>query len=723
MVWHVLLGGVNPVNLSRLHVSNYRALRDCRIDLSPFVCIIGENNTGKSTVLLALSLFLSGSRIDSSDFYDPSQPVRFEVTLSDISDDDLERIAPEHRDRVEGIVANKELTLVRCYGVDGSSSDYYYLGSVPKDKRFDPDVIDKILKGKRGSEIRDILESHLPEFKSQFAGITSQSAAKEKIQEIITALPESEKTMGDLPLPTGISNSIKRLLPEPIYIPAVKDLTDEIKIKESATFGKLIGVLLRMLEGTVEVQEIAASFEKLNSMLNRTSTENGAVVDNRLPHIREIESQVLTYLRENFPTVDLQLHIPPPELKQVFSSTKIMVDDGVRDVVETKGDGLKRSVTFALLRSYVDLQMKQRAPMPEDQQLRRSSGPHYLFLFEEPELYLHPSGQRILFKALTRLSEQHHVVVTTHSPLFFSPTGTGTFIKLAKDHPPDAKPYGNPMVINLLHDTRRKDAFQLICYENNSAAFFARKVVLVEGDSDAIYLAHVARILNEEWDFEARNIPLIRINGKGNVARYREFFEKFGLEVHAILDLDALLEDFDKLEVTEDVADQRRAFLQVIDKIAKDEGIDGTLTREKIKEMVRKYTWQERYQRLKYLAREIANGRQITNDEADEIELLFSEETETRRRNLLRKGHPELHDKYELLERLRELRINVLAKGAIEDYYPNGVTGVDKPTRALRACELITMRDQILALCPKVVFNGREVSEFEAIFRSIFDSE
>jgi len=48
----------------------------------------------------------------------------------------------------------------------------------------------------------------------------------------------------DLILPTGFWNSIKPLLPEPILIPAVKDITDDVKTTESATFGKLLGVYL-----------------------------------------------------------------------------------------------------------------------------------------------------------------------------------------------------------------------------------------------------------------------------------------------------------------------------------------------------------------------------------------------------------------------------------------------------------------------------------------------
>jgi hypothetical protein len=49
-------------------------------------------------------------------------------------------------------------------------------------------------------------------------------------------------------------------------------------------------------------------------------------------------------------------------------------------------------------------------------------------------------------------------------------------------------PVTDAFPIHLLHDIPRKDAYQIICYENNTAAFFCDRVVLVEGDCDLIFL-------------------------------------------------------------------------------------------------------------------------------------------------------------------------------------------------------------------------------------------
>jgi predicted ATP-dependent endonuclease of OLD family len=55
--------------LNSLKIENYRGLRDIYLPLSRFVCIVGENNSGKSSTLLALSLLITGSKINKTDYY------------------------------------------------------------------------------------------------------------------------------------------------------------------------------------------------------------------------------------------------------------------------------------------------------------------------------------------------------------------------------------------------------------------------------------------------------------------------------------------------------------------------------------------------------------------------------------------------------------------------------------------------------------------------------
>jgi hypothetical protein len=266
-----------------------------------------------------------------------------------------------------------------------------------------------------------------------------------------------------------------------------------------------------------------------------------------------------------FRDVSIELEIPPPEIKTVLSNATIVADDGVRGPVENKGDGFKRAITFSILRSYV--QLSQDKSWRKDDEKAKPGRDRFLFLFEEPELYLHPRAQNILFDALALISHRHQVVVTTHSPFFFSADETTTFVKVRKEEHDDLpNPIGVCSEVDLT-DMTEKDKFQIISFESSNLAFFSSRIVLVEGDSELIVLPHIAQLLNPHWDFKSTSINLIKISGKGSFRRYKDFFARFGVDVAMVADLDVLVEGFDKLQPSERAAELRANLLQEVDEI------------------------------------------------------------------------------------------------------------------------------------------------------------
>lgn len=709
--------------ITNVSITNYRGIKEDSFQPSPMTCIIGENNAGKSTVLIAISLFFSGSSLSRADFYDEENEINIELEFSHITDSDLLRLTEEHRERIKTVIIDGKLRLVRLYDIDGKSN-LFCKRTGPKDPRFSENVISDLLKGKKGNQISESLKDLLPEYADRLDELKTQKAGKEKINKIIEELDESELEMKISNLPTGIDNSIKYFLPEPIYIAAVKDLKDDVKTKESTTFGKLLGILLRFLESTPEFDEIANSFDKLHGLLNRVENDEG-LTDNRIKQIVSIESQIENYLKENFPKVQIEINVPKPELKQVFSNSKIYINDGVKDTIETKGDGIKRALTFSLLRTYVD-QLKEQKKRKlieknEGEEIIEIKGQPYIFLFEEPELYLHPNAQKRLFDALESLSQENdQVFTTTHSPLFFSADSTGTFIKVKKRYPKEYKPFGSLLTINLNKEVSYKDAFQILCYENNTPAFFANKVLLVEGDSDLIYLKELSKAMNSNWNFDNHNIPIVRIQGKSNIKRFTEFYERFETKVYALLDLDMLIDGFEKFDCSEEAKTKRVEMLTKVDQLAEENLLEPDLKKSKIREITRRYTWKEKYKRLKEIAEKIKNNAELTEEDFSDIEYLFLEETNNLRRQILESEDGELDEKYDLLELLRKENLFVLSKGAIENYYPEGVEGSDKPTKAINAITKLKENQNLNEFLPKVKVGGAQICEMEQIFKQIF---
>lgn len=706
------------MRLSHIHVLNYRGLKDVSIPLSPFVCITGENNGGKSSVLQSLSLFLSGSALKATDYFDAAQTITIAVTLSDVTPEDLNLLADEHRERIAALVVEKTLALVRMYGTDGKSQLGYY-SLVPIEPRYSSENVAALVTGKKGSQLKDAVLGVFSELAGQVNASTTQGAVKEFVLKLGDALPAEAKATQFIPLPTGFDKSVMPMLPERIYIPAVKDLADDTKTAETSSFGKILAIVMKAIEPLLAEQKDL--FEKLSKKLTRVLGADGKVEDGRLPEIRTIEQTIQRYVRESFASVSLEIEIPPPELKSVLATARILADDGVRGPLELKGDGLRRAVVFSILRAYVEInRAASKEGVAEEGQTERG----YLLLFEEPELFLHPDAQKILFDALGVFSKKHHVVVTTHSPFFLGPEATATFIRLSKATEGGvAKPFTKSCHVDLT-GIKPRDEFQIICFENNSAAFFSKRIVLVEGDSDFIAFPHIAEALNGDWNCRSRSVAFVRVGGKGSIARYRSFFAKFDVPVFVITDLDCLQDDFDKLDPSDNAKALRTELIQKVDAANAAAGVPTVAKTDDIKKAQEKLEirclWED--VRAARTAYDADKAKVVELDAA--VDAFFAWEKKNIRRDCIQRAEQAdiQATKLALIWELRNKGVFVLERGALDDYYPAGVAGPDKPSRAQAFREAFATREQILPLSPQQTcpVTGKVCVEFEFICSTIF---
>ena len=705
------------MKLAHLQVSNYRGLRDTSIPLSPFVCITGENNGGKSSILQSLSLFLSGSSLKSSDYFEPTTEIAIAVTLSDVTQENLALLAEEHRGRIAGVIVDQELTLVRKYGMDGKGQLGYF-GLVPKAPRFTAENVAELVAKKKGGQLKDAVLGTFPELEGQVNAAITQGAARDLIQKLGDGLPAAEKETRFVALPTGLDKSVIPMLPERIYIPAVKDLSDDTKTAETSSFGKILAIVMKAIEPLLAEEK--GLFEKLSRKLTRLIGADGKVEDNRLEEIRRIERTIQAYVRESFANVSLEIDIPPPDLKGVLSTARILADDGMKGPLELKGDGLRRAVVFAILRAYVEFaRAAAKDGGPENAPERG-----YLLLFEEPELFLHPDAQKILFDALGVFSKKNHVVVTTHSPLFLGPDATATFVRLSKTEKAGVpKPFTKACPVELSGISPR-DEFQIICFENNNAAFFAKRIVLVEGDSDLIALPHIAETLTTEWNCRSRSVAFVRVSGKGSIARYRSFFARFEVPVFVIADLDIVDDGFEKLDPTEQAKSLRSELIQKADAASAGAGIAAVVRADDIKDAQAKPEIRRLWDvvRAAKLAFEADKAKYPELEAA--VDAFFTWENKNIRCECIRKAEQAgvKAAKLALIWELRKAGIFILERGALDNYYPPEVVGFDKPSKALAFRNAFTNREQVLPLSPQQTcpVTGTVSSEFEFIFSTIF---
>lgn len=701
----------STMRIEHIRIDNFRGLSQVDMPFSRFGCLIGENNAGKSSIFQAINMFLRSGSVTGTDFLNVAQPVRIQLTFTGIKDADLLRLEEGHRARIEPEIHDGRLSLARIYTSPGKGVMRLFK-KVAKDHRYRSPALEDLFTIKNEEEFREALRLTYPDIHETLPpGKINRSAVKNEWKDIVAGLAAEDLTMGDASLPTGLDKSVAALLPEPIYIPAVKELNEEVKTTSTATFGRLLSILFEDIEHQIPALE--SSFDQLRTQLNVVTEEDGKESDERLPEVRQIESLIQQNLQESFPRAHVRLEIPPPRLRSLLEEAQISVNDGISGPFKTKGDGLRRSVAFAILRTYVDLKIKRPARTNSAQQ-------PCLLLFEEPEVFLHPQAQRKLFEALTIFSDYNDVLVSTHSSAFCAPGAMGTFVKVVKDHQLDP-PTSRTCVVDL-SDLDARDQFEIITHENNEAAFFATSVLLVEGPSDHVLIPHLARTLSPQWDFDKHGAAIAKVEGKGSIARYRNFFNRFEMRVAVLADLDAVLNGFDKLGASRECRELRDRVGTKVNLLAESEETEeAELSSSALSSLRTSGAARALWRQAQLKRQEHAQGLCEWEELDAAVTAFFNRSaSETKKRILREARDTQLREmKLELLAMLRKEDIYVWEQGEIENYYPAPETNqsTNKNDRARHFCTQYTTADSIRRL---PAFADTATCEFDLIFEAFF---
>lgn len=161
----------------------------------------------------------------------------------------------------------------------------------------------------------------------------------------------------------------------------------------------------------------------------------------------------------------------------------------------------------------------------------------YLILYEEPELFLHP---RVTFKLRNSLYDlakdsPYQILCATHSPLMIDVSRPhASLVRAIKVAGEETETFQvGEDVFN--KDEERKQYVQMFNRFNPHVceAFYADKVILVEGDTEAIvYRALLKKYYPEEEVF------VLNTGSKNNIPFFQEILTAFHIEHYAIHDID-----------------------------------------------------------------------------------------------------------------------------------------------------------------------------------------
>ncbi len=524
------------MKLHQLKIHNYRSIKELEVVVLDMLVFLGPNNHGKSNILSALEFGLSPSAKPSrGDFFafcpEGDSNLWVEMTFEDLTGQ--ERTTFQKYVRNDGSVRIRKTAKID----EQNAAEISYNGYVQEPRQWwlKSSATERLTSREQvETDSKQVHElAGLLEVKGKISKQRVREFQEQYVQTHRTEL-EFTETLEDGPL-LGTKNVAGGILPEFYLVPAVRDLSDEAKVKGTTVFGKLLQRAVRdMAERDPRFVSLRDQLRSLVGELNlrpEGATEQATALG-------QIESSLAAELSSW--NVKVSIEVIPPELEKIFElGTELHLDDGLKTLVERKGHGLQRAVLFALLRSWA--KVLQSAKEGTQMSARQASDSAY-FAIEEPELFLHPHAQRQLLTSLREIAAtaEHQVFICTHSTYFID---MDQYRQMAVVNKPNAEE--GTQIRQCTRDlfegqdaAERKRRFHMAYWVNpdRGEIFFARKVILTEGETEKVLFPFLAKKLG---CFDP-NVSVIDCGSKFNIPLYMTILTAFRIPHCVVHDEDPL---------------------------------------------------------------------------------------------------------------------------------------------------------------------------------------
>ena len=532
------------MRLCRFEIRNFKCIEYASFDWHDLVVLIGENNAGKSSVLSAVALFLSGSAARDASLFrrhqvDTENAIELIGHFDEISIEEADQVA------VRGRMFGDKWILKKRYwyepGADGESGGWKeQLYSFSSSEQFegwpDPDTA----WGSFPTEYQPLIDALANR------GARPNAASKDSLRAAVRAQRPDLIAM-DAPHwvanPGGGGNwksNANSILPRAIFVRAVHEASDETNTRDASTFGKLVNLIVeRSLAQRPEMARLRSALDDVLALFR----PDEAHPERQAQEVRDLQDRINRSLNEVIGGHAL-IRTEAPELRSmVLPATSLVIRDalaGIETDVTHQGHGLQRTLVMTLLQVLVDAQsagLNGAAPI-----LQRST----ILLVEEPELYLHPQMERLMRDVLLTLASQQgtQVACCTHSPLFLDIANNyRAIIRMFKTENGDAA--SHQVTADLFPGTPNQADKQRL----NAVAkfdpgvnelFFAKSVVLMEEFSAIAAFDRAADALGlfERHRRLRREVTLVDCNGKANIPAFVRVLNAFGIHYRVLHDTD-----------------------------------------------------------------------------------------------------------------------------------------------------------------------------------------
>lgn len=526
------------MRLYKLKIEGFRKIKKAEVVFGDATFLIGENNVGKSTILSAIEFLLSSSPILDDHQY--SRKIDTE-TGEEICESDTVILTAEFRNVPEIIINHRGFNkqrLISYEPIDGTDSGLavvyrktYKRGSKvliemqlsSQNKKAEFDHCKKPIDYKDAGIDENLLREIFNDDSFE-KNITKKDEGKLEDISAIWNINPDDKTW--IPNPGGIAGNVLSKLPSYLLISADNKSNEIDKDK-----GSMYTIMHDLFK---EVRDSSVNYQRAQEYLNLLAKELDSQDEDKefgkmMKELNHIIDGVFPCAKINATAI---LNDPNSALKPDFS---ILMSSNVSTPIQYQGTGMIRAAVFSLLR--YRKQWEER----KNQEFNRG----LIIGFEEPEIYLHPNAANKMRDTIYELAcDNSQIICTTHSPYMIDlsrkPKLVLNICNLNQDEFVNINPFNiSDEFVKLQEDDKVCIKMLQKMDDHIARVFFAKRVIIVEGDTDALVLNKTIELMYHETKKKVlSDFQIIKARGKAAIIPLIKYLRAMNIDVFVIHDRD-----------------------------------------------------------------------------------------------------------------------------------------------------------------------------------------